>query len=222
MRRGGAALSTIASIETDGVVPALADCRVRVACDVTNPLLGERGAARVFGPQKGATPEMVGQLESGLANLAEVWVREGLVERVDSQGDGAAGGLGAGLRAFCKAEMSSGADLVAEISGFDEEIRDATILVTGEGRTDEQTAGGKLCAILAAKARKAGAGTILISGALHGELGELEDLFDAVFATVQDVCSLDEAIERGRENLMKTARNVGRTLALGQGLAGVE
>jgi glycerate kinase len=220
--RGGAALSTIASIETDGVVPALADCRVRVACDVTNPLLGERGAARVFGPQKGATPEMVGQLESGLANLAEVWVREGLVERVDSQGDGAAGGLGAGLRAFCKAEMSSGADLVAEISGFDEEIRDATILVTGEGRTDEQTAGGKLCAVLAAKARKAGAGTILISGALHGELGELEDLFDAVFATVQDVCSLDEAIERGRENLLKTARNVGRTLALGQGLAGVE
>jgi glycerate kinase len=118
--------------------------------------------------------------------------------------------------------MSSGADLVAEITGFDQEIRDATILVTGEGRTDEQTAGGKLCAVLAAKARSAGASTILISGALHGDLGDLSGLFDAVFAAVQDVCSLEEAIERGRKNLGMTARNVGRLLALGRGLTEVE
>ena len=220
--RGGEALSTIATIETDGVLPALADCRIRVACDVTNPLLGERGAARVFGPQKGATPEMVGLLEDGLANLAGVWQREGFLGGVESPGDGAAGGLGAGLRAFCNAEMSSGADLVAEITGFDEEIRDAAILVTGEGRTDQQTADGKLCAVLAAKARNAGASTILISGALHGDLGELSGLFDAVFAAVQDVCTLDEAIGRGRENLSMTAKNVGRILAMGRGLTEAE
>jgi glycerate kinase len=212
--RGGEALPTIASIETEGVLPALQECRIRVASDVTNPLLGKRGAARVFGPQKGATPEMVGRLEGGLASLAEVWVRAGLLEGVDSRGDGAAGGLGAGLRAFCNAEMSSGADLVADITGFDEEIRDADILVTGEGRTDEQTAGGKLCAVLAAKARSAGASTILISGALHGDLENLSSLFDAVFAAVQDACSLEEAIERGRTNLSITTRNVGRILAL--------
>ena len=217
-RRGGGALPTIASIETDGVLPTLAECRIRVACDVTNPLLGEHGAARIYGPQKGATPEMVELLEEGLANLAGVWQRQGFLDGFENPGDGAAGGLGAGLRAFCNAEMSSGADLVADITGFDEEIRDADILVTGEGRTDEQTAGGKLCAVLAAKARKAGASTILISGGLDGDPGELDGLFDAVFAAVQDVCSLDEAIGRGRRNLFITAKNVGRILAMGRGL----
>jgi glycerate kinase len=145
-----------------------------------------------------------------------------MLDGVESSGDGAAGGLGAGLRAFCAAEMSSGADLVAEITGFDEEIRDADLLVTGEGRTDEQTAGGKLCAVLATKARKAGARTILISGALRGNLENLSGLFDAVFAAVQDVCSLEDAIERGPENLSTTAKNIGRILALGRDLAEAE
>jgi glycerate kinase len=165
---------------------------------------------------------MVERLEEGLANLAEVWIREGLLDGVESPGDGAAGGLGAGLRAFCAAEMSSGADLVADITGFDREIGDAAILVTGEGRTDEQTAAGKLCAVLAAKAKAAGAKTILISGALHGDLGEVEDLFDAIFATVGDVGSLEAAIEHARENLERAARNVGRVLAVGRGLREVE
>jgi glycerate kinase len=214
--RGGEALPTIASIETDGVLPALKECRIRVACDVTNPLLGEGGAARVFGPQKGASPEVVELLEEGLGSLANVWKRGGFLESVESPGDGAAGGLGAGLRAFCNAEMTSGAELVADITGFDEEICDADILVTGEGRTDGQTAGGKLCAVLAAKARNAGASTILISGALHGDLEDVSGLFDAVFAAVQDVCSLEDAIERGPRNLSITARNVGRILALGR------
>jgi glycerate kinase len=215
--RGGEALATIAEIDQAGVLPDLAECRIRVACDVTNPLLGERGAARVFGPQKGASAEMVELLEGGLASLGEVWVREGMLEGVENPGDGAAGGLGAGLRAFCHAEMSSGADLVADITGFDVEIQDADLLVTGEGRTDEQTADGKLCAVLAAKAKTAGASTILISGALQGDLGELDGVFDAVFAAVQDVCTLEEAIGRGRINLFVTAKNVGRILALDPG-----
>jgi glycerate kinase len=195
---------------------------MRVACDVTNTLLGEQGAARVFGPQKGATTEMVERLEEGLANLAEVWIRHGLLDDVEQPGDGAAGGLGAGVRAFCGAEVSSGADLVAEITGFDREISDAALLVTGEGRTDEQTAAGKLCMVLAAKARRAGAKTVLISGALHGDLGDVEDLFDALFAAVGDVGSLDAAIEGAPGNLERTARNVGRALALGLGLQEVE
>lgn len=220
--RGGQALPTIASIEKEGVLPELAQCRIRVACDVTNPLLGERGAAGIFGPQKGATPEMVQHLESGLAALADVWKREGLLERVDCPGDGAAGGLGAGLRAFCNGEMSSGAELVADITGFNEEIQDADIVITGEGRTDEQTAGGKLAAVLAAKAKEAGARTILISGALRGDLRELSGLFDAVIATAEDGSSLEEALERGPENLRATARNVGRALARGRDPAEVK
>jgi glycerate kinase len=216
--RGGEALSTIDSIEARDVIPGLAECRIRVACDVTNPLLGERGAARVFGPQKGATLDTVELLERGLDNLGEVWARQGMLDKVDCPGDGAAGGLGAGLRAFCKAEMSSGADLVADITGFDAQIRDAAVVVTGEGRTDDQTAGGKLCAVLAAKAKDAGAKTILISGALHGDLAELDGLFDAIFAAVRDVGSIDEAIASGRENLARAARNIGRTLAVGRWL----
>jgi len=212
--RGGGALSTVDHIDASAVLPALRDCRIRVACDVTNPLLGERGAARVFGPQKGATPEMVEELERGLSHLGAVWQAHGMLDTIEYPGDGAAGGLGAALRAFCKAEMSSGADLIAEIIGFDKEIRTADLLVTGEGRTDAQTADGKLCAVLASKARAAGAKTILISGAVAGDLGEIDHLFDAVFAAVQDVGSLDEALENGRKNLATTARSVGRVLAM--------
>jgi glycerate kinase len=220
--RGGEALSTVASIRNDGVLPELAQCRIRVACDVTNPLLGEYGAARVFGPQKGATPDMVELLEAGLAGLADLWIREGLLDNVESPGDGAAGGLGAGLRAFCQAEIISGADLITEITGFDEEIQDADIVVTGEGRTDEQTSGGKLVAVVAAKARHAGAGTILISGSLQGDLRDTKSLFDATFAADRGTSSLDEAIERGRENLAATARTVGRILVKGLNLTEVE
>jgi len=213
--RGGGALSTMVGIETGSVLPALAETRIRVACDVTNPLLGERGAARVFGPQKGATPEMVEELEAGLGHLGELWMRHGMLDTVESPGDGAAGGLGAGLRAFCSAEMEPGADLVAAITGFDTAIATADLLVTGEGRTDEQTADGKLCAVLAAKARAAGAKTILISGAVTGDLEEVNHLFDAVFAADKDMGSLEEALEHARENLAATARSVGKMLAMG-------
>ena len=215
---GGEALTTVADIDSAGVVAELRECRIRVASDVTNPMTGERGAARVFGPQKGATPHMVELLDAGLRNLAGVWISEGMLSSVEEPGDGAAGGLGAGLRAFCGAEVLSGADLVAEITGFDREIIGADILVTGEGRTDEQTADGKLCAVLATKARKAGVGTVLISGALHGDLRTVEGLFDAVFAAVRDISTLDAAIQNGREDVALAARNVGRALAMGRSL----
>jgi len=214
--RGGAALETVASIDSRGVVVALRACRIRVACDVTNPLLGDHGAAAVFGPQKGATPAMVEDLEAGLAHVAEVWKSTGMLSSVGEPGDGAAGGLGAGLRAFCAAEMSSGADLVAEISGFDREIEHAALLITGEGRTDEQTAHGKLCSVLAARAKAVGARTILISGAVAGDPGALLGTFDAVFAAVQDVAGLDQALEDARANLRATATSVGRALAMGR------
>jgi glycerate kinase len=213
--RGGEAMATIATIESGGVLPALAESRIRVACDVTNPLLGERGAARVFGPQKGATPEMVEELERGLLHLGKLWRNHGMLDTVDLPGDGAAGGLGAALRAFCSAEMSSGADLVAEITGFDKEIRAADVFVTGEGRTDEQTAHGKLCAVLAAKARVAGAKTILISGSIAGDISALDGLFSATYATVDGVLSTEEIVRQGRDNLARTAREVAAGIASG-------
>jgi glycerate kinase len=215
--RGGAALETIRTIDTTDVVDGLTDCRIRVACDVTNPLLGERGAARVFGPQKGATPAMVEALERGLGHLGGVWESHGMLDISDNPGDGAAGGLGAALRAFCSAEMVSGANLVAEITGFDTEIATADLLVTGEGRTDDQTADGKLCTVLATKARAVGARTILVSGTVADDIPGIDDLFDAVFSTVKDEISLEEAIAHGRANLATTARRMGRVLAMGRG-----
>jgi glycerate kinase len=212
---GGGALGTVDRIDGLGVRPELAFSRVRVACDVSNPLLGERGAARVFGPQKGASPDAVEQLERGLEHLAEVWRREGLLDAVDRPGDGAAGGLGAGLRAFCRAELCAGAELIAEITGLDRMIRAADVLITGEGRTDAQTAGGKLPAVLAAKARRAGVTSVLVSGAIAGDLPELDELFDVRFATVGAEVRSDEAIRNGRANLAATAREVGRALASG-------
>ncbi len=213
--RGGAALETISTIDSTDVVEGLSECRIRVACDVTNPLLGERGAARVFGPQKGATPEMVEALERGLGHLGEVLKENRMLDSVVNPADGAAGGLGAALRAFCSAEIASGADLIAEITGFDSEIATADLLVTGEGRTDEQTANGKLPAVLAAKARAAGAKTILVSGAVVGDLGAVNDLFDEIFATVDAAVPLEEALSNGRENLTTTAKRVGKALATG-------
>jgi glycerate kinase len=210
---GGAALPTLEIIDTAGVVPTLAACRIRVACDVTNPLLGPRGAARIFGPQKGATPRMVDELELGLSHLARVWRREGLLDAVDHPGDGAAGGLGAGLRAFCRAELVPGAELIAAITGFDDEIRDADLLITGEGSTDEQTADGKLPAVLAAKARAAGARSILISGSIQGDVGVLGGLFDGMVAARRETDSLDQAIRCGRERLAEAARTVARSMA---------
>jgi glycerate kinase len=214
--RGGEALATIAAIDPEGAFPALRECRVRVACDVTNPLLGERGAARVFGPQKGATPEIAEELERGLGHLAELWKSHGMIDRVDRPGDGAAGGLGAALRAFCAAEIASGAALVAEITGFDEEIRTADILVTGEGTTDEQTAGGKLCSVLAAKAKVAGAKTVLISGAIRGDVSAFAGSFDWMYATIDESVSFEEAVKGGRTNLANTARSVARLVAMGE------
>ncbi|MEE4273550.1 MAG: glycerate kinase [Thermoanaerobaculales bacterium] len=208
LRPGGGALASLSRIESTSVVPTLFACRLRVASDVTNPLLGSNGAARVFGPQKGATPKMVDDLERGLAHLAGIWRREGLLDSVDRPGDGSAGGLGAGLRAFCRAELGSGAELVAGLTGFDDEIRDADLLVTGEGRTDEQTAGGKLPAVLAARAKMTGVRTILISGTITGDTSALDGFFDATYSTVDDGVSSEQAIDCGRENLARRAREV--------------
>lgn len=215
--RGGGELERVERIDDREVLPELAACRIRVACDVANPLLGERGAARVFGPQKGAGPAVVERLEAGLANLAEVWRRHGMLDAVDQPGDGAAGGLGAGLRAFCSAELCSGAELIAEITGFDREIGSADLLVTGEGRTDRQTEDGKLCSVLAAKARVAGVRTVLISGAVViDEIDAIDEHFDAVFSTVQDVGTIEDALAAGHASLERTARSVGAVLAMGR------
>ena len=198
-------LSTITSINTDHINYLLKDCRLRVACDVTNPLLGPKGAAAVFGPQKGATAEMIPLLEQGLANLYKVCFETGIY---DSQlpGDGAAGGLGAGLRTFCAATIESGAHLIAETVQFEKQLQNADYLITGEGCTDLQTLDGKLCSVVAKIAQKSSVKTVVISGAVMADLDT--NLFDYIEAITPGSMSLDQALESAKENLYSKTKEI--------------
>lgn len=207
--RGGKILFRIRRIDASGVLPDLKRAAIRVACDVTNPLCGPDGAAPVFGPQKGATPEMVAALDAGLANLGEVVGIDG------AAGDGAAGGLGFGLRAFCGAEVESGARLIAETVGLPRALEGADLLITGEGQTDGQTASGKLCSVLAAMARERGVKTLLLSGALRGDLDPFLEMFDYAFSISSGHASLEACIAHARVDLTFVARNVMRLWAAG-------
>jgi glycerate kinase len=205
--RGGKILSRIHSVDASTVVSGLQGAHIRIACDVTNPLTGPNGAAAVFGPQKGATPEMVERLDAGLLNLASVVGIDG------TPGDGAAGGLGYGLRVFCRAEIVPGAELVAQTVGLPEALADADLLITGEGRTDAQTASGKLCAVLADMARERGVKTLLVSGALHGGLEPFLDTFDYAFSISTGHSSLEECILHAPDDLAFNVRNIIRAIA---------
>ncbi len=162
--RGGAALARLGQIDASGFKPWAPAVEIQVACDVTNPLTGPRGASAVYGPQKGADEAAVRELDAALARLAEVIERD-LGKRVaDIPGAGAAGGTGAGLMAFLDASLVPGAPLVVEAAGLDAMLAGADLVITGEGRVDEQTAYGKAPGEVAKRAQGAGVPVILLAG----------------------------------------------------------
>jgi glycerate 2-kinase len=164
LERGGGPLARLERIDTYSVDRRWRGVRVKVACDVTNPLTGPEGASAVYGPQKGADPEAVRELDAALARLAAVVERD-LGKRVaDIPGAGAAGGTGAGLVAFLDAELVPGAPLVVEAAGFDVHLKGADLVITGEGRVDEQTAYGKAPGEVAKRAHAAGVPVLLLAG----------------------------------------------------------
>src|SRR5437868_2936900 len=187
---GGLALQRLERIDGSDVHADWKQAQVQVACDVSNPLTGPSGASAVYGPQKGATPELVAQLDAALARFAEV-VRKDLgidVERLP--GAGAAGGLGAGLVAFTGARLTPGAELVIEALKLDERLAGASLVVTAEGRLDSQTARfGKGPAAVARHARNAGIPVVGIGGSVADE-AELALLFDAVESCLTEPSSL--------------------------------
>jgi glycerate kinase len=162
--RGGAALARVERIDASGFDPAWLSVSVMVACDVTNPLTGPQGASYVYGPQKGADAEAVRELDQALAHFAEVIERDLGKKVADVPGAGAAGGAGAGLIAFLDATLVPGAPLVVDASGFDESLRGARLVITGEGRVDGQTAFGKAPGEVAKRAKAAGIPTLLLAG----------------------------------------------------------
>ena len=174
--------------------------RVRVLCDVDSPLLGARGAARVFGPQKGATSEMVERLEAGLSILADAIERDLGMDVRTISGGGAAGGLGAGAAAFLDAELVSGIDAIMEASGFDDALQGADWVVTGEGRFDEQSLSGKVVSGVLARAELAGCNVAVVAGTVDPKAARTAEPRVRAFEVVSPPeLPHDEALEQSAE-----------------------
>jgi len=213
--KGGEALTKVSDIDCSKVDKRLNHLSIKVACDVTNPLLGHNGASVVFGPQKGATPEMVKILDDGLAKLATAWIKAGLAKDVEQPGDGAAGGIGAALRVCLGASIESGAMLVMKYSGFFNHLSDCDLIITGEGMTDGQTASGKLCSVVAREGHRAGVPVALISGALGGEVSTLLSTFDYAVSIACGQPSFDAMISDSKRDLSFAVENLIRAIQIG-------
>ncbi len=204
---GGGLLPQIRRADLSGLLPELAASRIRIAADVTNPLTGPRGAAMVFAPQKGACAAETELLDAGLRNYAALFGDDG-----SHPGDGAAGGTGFALRRLLHGQPESGAELLLDLADFDSKVSSADFVITGEGRSDFQSASGKLCAVVARRAARAGVPTILCSGSL----GPGSELLEAEFAGCFS-CSVGpeppaEALAATRERLTRFSRNLARLL----------
>lgn len=206
---GGGGLAELATIDLSELDPRLNDLMIEVACDVNNPLCGPKGASAVFGPQKGATPEMVAQLDANLARYADC-IEQVLGCRVkDIPRAGAAGGMGAALVGLLGAELKPGIQIVIEALKLADEVADADLVITGEGRIDSQTIHGKTPIGVAQCAKQFGKPVIGISGCLTDDCGVVhEHGLDAVFAVVNRAMSLPEALASASTNIELTARNV--------------
>ncbi|MED4590771.1 MULTISPECIES: glycerate kinase [Priestia] len=206
---GGGALGNLAFINLSTLDSRLQHVKIEVACDVDNPLTGERGASAIFGPQKGATPEMVALLDRNLRHYAAVLERD-LGQKIDDvPGAGAAGGLGAGLLAFLQAELKRGVDIVIEATNLLEAVRDADVVITGEGKIDGQTIYGKTPIGVAKTAKKHGIPVIGIAGNTGADSHVVyEHGIDALFSIVPGVTTLENAFANASDYVEKTAMNV--------------
>jgi len=215
---GGAGLASLARIDVSALDPRLAETEVVAACDVDNPLTGPRGASRVFGPQKGATPAMVEQLDAALAHYGRVLARDLGIDVVHRPGAGAAGGMGAGAMAFLRARLVSGVDLVMEAVGLAEKLEGAWLAITGEGRLDGQTARGKAPAGVARLAARAGVPVIGVAGGLGpGSEEQLRPLgFAALLSVTDGPMDVETAMARAESLIEAAGRTIGALLALGQ------
>lgn len=215
LESGGAALARLARIDVTGLsLPA--DAKIVVACDVDNPLCGPDGASAVYGPQKGADGETVRQLDSALAHYARLLCDQLGRDVADIPGSGAAGGLGAGLLAFCNAELRSGLDIAMEVTGFDARLRACRLAITGEGRLDSQTMRGKVVAGVARRARLAGVPVVALAGSLE-EGAEAALRGAGLTAALSIVCqptSVEEAMREAAPLLEAAAERLVRILAI--------
>lgn len=210
---GGGGLNGLEKIDTTGLSHLLKEVEVIVACDVTNPLCGDNGASAIFGPQKGATPEMVETLDNNLSHFAKVVQDQVGIDVRDIPGSGAAGGLGAGLLIFANATLKKGIDIVIEYAALEEKVSRANYVITGEGRIDSQTINGKTPFGVARVGQKYNRPVIAIAGQVGQNIEPLYDEgFSAILCIVPKMMSIDEAINKGPENIEHTCFNIARIL----------
>ncbi|MED5490738.1 MAG: glycerate kinase [Pseudomonadota bacterium] len=208
---GGAALARLSQIDLTGLDTRLAQVEVMVAADVDNPLCGPRGASAVFGPQKGASPEQVVQLDEALAHYADVMAATLGEDLRDLPGVGAAGGLGFAARAVLRAGFRPGVELVAELSGLAQAVQGADLVITGEGRLDGQSLHGKTPVGVARIARAAGVPVIALAGSLGDGYQRLyAEGIGAAFSLAPGPLSLEQAMQQAADQLSARAADLAR------------
>ena len=216
--RGGGNLGQLRSIDITGLHPAIAETETVVACDVNNPLTGPEGASHVYGPQKGATPEMIEILDECLGHFDKVLTKTLGRSFNDIPGAGAAGGLGAGLMAFLNAELKLGVDIMIDAVKLEKRVKGASLIFTGEGQLDFQTAFGKTPVGVAKVAKAHNIPVIAIAGGIaEGAEVVYEAGIDAMLGIVQEPMSLEVAVEEATRLIADTAEQAARLLAIGRG-----
>ena len=215
----GGDLIKIRSIDRSGMDPRLRDTHVTVMCDVRNPLCGENGATRTFGKQKGGTPEILDELEAGMENYRELLRREFGIDMDEEPGAGAAGGLGAALLSFLRAELRSGIETVLDLIEFDKKLEGVSLVVTGEGRADWQSAFGKVMQGVGRRCLRQGVPAVAIVGSMGDGAEQIFDYgIESMITTVNGVMPLEEALERAEELYLGAARRLFRMLRAARSL----
>jgi glycerate 2-kinase len=212
---GGGSLSTLSTVNMDGIDKRLESVIIEVACDVDNPLTGLRGASHIFGPQKGATPDMVAVLDNNLHHFADI-IRNDLGKDIELvPGAGAAGGLGGGLMAFLSAELKRGVDIVLEATKLETHLLDADFVITGEGKIDGQTIFGKTPVGVAKTAKRHNVPVIAIAGNVASDSEVVhEHGIDAVFSIVPGIISLDDAFKNAHTYVERISANIASLIRL--------
>ena len=214
----GADLERVAEIDLSGLHPLVPTARFTVMCDVNNPLVGERGATFIFGPQKGASPEIAARLEAGMKNYASVVERALGSSVADVAGAGAAGGLGAALLVFLKATMKSGIDTLLDLISFDSLLSDADFVITGEGRMDGQSACGKVACGVGLRAKAKGVPAFAIVGGMGQGAEAIYDCgICSILPTVNAPMPLSDAIARAEELYTNAADRLFRLIKATKG-----
>ena len=210
----GGTLKDIAAIDTSGLAPEIAGLEIITMCDIDNPMYGEKGAAYIFGPQKGADPEMVRELDAGLRHLCKLMQQALGLDMSAVPGGGAAGAMGAGMAAFFGSKLQMGIETVLDTVGFDSAAGDADFIFTGEGKIDSQSLRGKVVIGVARRARKLNVPVIAVVGGAEGDMAPAyEEGVTAVFSINRLPMELRDSAKFSGENLAFTMDNILRTIS---------